>query len=86
VQIYLEIATILVFAVLIVGVPGLIGKIQTQPTQKILLALGFYVVITFLGFQLLGDAKMFYPFLIAAAYSTSFRYWKEKKFSKDGAQ
>jgi hypothetical protein len=83
VQIYLEIATILVFAVLIVGVPGLIGKIQLQPTQKILLALGFYIVLTFLGFQLLGDAKMFYPFVIAAAFESSYRYWKEKKFAKD---
>jgi hypothetical protein len=86
VQIYMEIATILVFAVLIIGVPGLIGKIQTQPMQKILLALGFYIVITFLGFQLLGDAKMFYPFLIAAAYGTSYRYWKEKKQMKDEAR
>jgi len=78
VQIYLEIVTIIVFAVLLFGVPALIGKLPTTATNKILLVLGFYVVLTFLGFQLLGAAQMFYPFLVAAAFEASFRYWKKK--------
>lgn len=75
----MDILTIIVLTVLIVGVPILIGKLQTPTTQKIALVIGFIVVLTFLGYQLLGASKMFYPFVIAFAIEWSWNYWREKK-------
>lgn len=78
---YLYIITIILFTVLIVGVPILIGKIQSTPVQKIGLVLGFYVIITFLGYLILNTEQLFYPFVIAAAFEASWRFWREKKQS-----
>lgn len=80
-QPYMDIITIIVLTVLIVGVPVLIGKLQSASTQKIALVIAFIVVLTFLGYQLLGASKMFYPFVVAFAIEWSWRYWREKKNS-----
>ncbi|TCZ72317.1 hypothetical protein E0485_22275 [Paenibacillus albiflavus] len=78
-QPYLDIITIIVLIVLIVGVPILIGKLASPPTNKIALVIGFIAILSFLGYQLLGADKMFYPFAIALAIEWSWRYWREKK-------
>ena len=80
-QPFMDIITIIVLTILIVGVPILLGKLQTPSTQKIALVLGFIAVLTFLGYQLLGAGKMFYPFVIAFAIEWSWRYWRESKNS-----
>lgn len=74
----MQIITALIFIIMVIGVPHLIGKLPVAPIQKIALVSCFFVILVILGYQLLNIEWLFFAMVISSAIEASIRYWKQQ--------
>ncbi|MCR8641882.1 hypothetical protein NV379_04360 [Paenibacillus sp. N1-5-1-14] len=74
----MQIITALIFVIMVIGVPHLIGKLPVAPIQKIALVACFFVILVILGYQLLQIEWLFFSMVISSVIEASIRYWKQQ--------